>query len=108
MALSSGQVGANLVVWKGAGLSKRLGMVMNQFFRMLGHIKGTTPLGDTPNFAIFVKIGVSGGAGDVVADNAADSPGRNLCFVWDRDGANLWFVYDWVSATSFKVLKVID
>ena len=102
MAMSSGQVGANLSVWKGAGLSKRLGMVMNQFFRMLGAIKGTTPLGDTPNFAIFVK------AGAPVNNTAADSPGRNLAFVWDSTNKDLYFVHTWVDTTHFTVLKVID
>lgn len=104
MALDSAQIGANLKVWKGSGLSKRLGLVMNQFFRVLGHIKGTPAsyVGDTPNFAIFVK------AGAPVTNTAADSPGRNLCFIWDSTNKALYFVHTWSAVGTFTVLKVID
>jgi len=102
MAMATGLIGKNLKVWKGAGLSKRLAVVMNQFFRMLGHVKGTTPLGDSPPFAIFVK------AGEPVNNTAADSPGRNLCFIWDSTNKDLYFVYAWSAVGTFTVLKVID
>jgi hypothetical protein len=75
---------------------------MNQFFQMLGRIKGTTPLGDSPNFAIFIKAGAPSN------NTAADSPGRNLCFIWDSTNKDLYFVYAWTAVGTFTVLKVID
>ena len=41
------------------------------------------------------------------ADTAIYSPGSDICFIYDTVLKDLWLVYNWVSSTSFKVVKVV-
>jgi len=46
-------------------------------------------------------------AGAPVENTAKDSPGADLCFIYDTVGKNLWLVYNFVSATDFSVVEII-
>jgi hypothetical protein len=46
-------------------------------------------------------------AGAPVDDTAADSPGRDLQFVWDTTNSDLYIVHHWTSSTGFTTTKIV-
>ncbi len=101
MSLST-VVGANLSPMRGH-VAKRFSTAMNRLMRFLStQSKTMTVKAGLPAIKLFVKIGVP------ATNTAADSPGSDLCFIWDDTNADLYLAHTWLSATSFTILKVID
>jgi len=89
-------IGSNLTAKHGSG-----------FRSMIQKKTGFTAKGQTGKSPVQHKYFVKVATGDVTANKDADSPGSNCCFIHNVADDDLWFVYDWVSSTSFKVAKIV-
>jgi hypothetical protein len=95
-------IGTNLSAWK-SPLTRDLTNGFDKLFNLME----TKAALDTPLVSyiaahrFFTKKGVP------VASTAADSPGTDICFIWDITGNDLYLVYDWVNATSFSVQLIV-
>lgn len=95
-------VGSNLSPMRGR-MSKKFSTAMNALMKFLS-LKGRSMAakGGLPAIKLFVKQGAP------ATNTAADSPGSDLCFIWDETNSDLYLAHTWATATSFTILKVID
>jgi hypothetical protein len=100
--MSTVSVGANLTPVKSL-MANELGRALNNLFRFIEQADSTKTLfGDLPAVKFFVKDGAP------VDNTADDSPGSDLCFVWDKTNSDLYFIHTWSDSTHFTVVKVVD
>jgi len=94
-------VGTNLKPMRGA-VARKFGQSMNAFLKLIQDIGSKTVYPDSPAMKLFVKAGVP------ATNTEADSPGSDLCYIWDSTNSDLYFVHGWSAVGTFTVLKVID
>jgi len=85
--------------------AKDLSTGLNKLLKLVEARDGAnkTTYGSTPAMRVFSKVG------GAPSDNTpADSPGCDLCFVWDEDNKDLYFIYGWTADNSFTALRVIN
>ena len=87
-------VGSNLTAVYGSGV-KRL---MGEFLKTRG--KGNPFNRESSRF--FTK------AGAPVTNTAADSPGKDHCWIIDITSSDLYYIHTWVDSTHFVVVKIED
>lgn len=92
-------VGANLTAMSGP-IAAVVGRGLHLLQRFLAEQGKTTY--SKGNMKVFVK------AGAPVTNTAADSPGSNLCLVWDKTNSDLYLIYAWSASTTFTALKIVD
>jgi hypothetical protein len=95
-------VGTNLTPVRNA-MAWELAKGLNCLMKLVEEMDSTKTLyGKLPAVKVFFKDGAP------VSSTEADSPGSDLCFIWDKTNLDLYLVHTWVSSTSFTVLKVLD
>ena len=59
---------------------------------------------------VFIKAGArDDGEGALGGDcDTTDSPGQDLCLVWDTTNSDLYLIYSWTAATTWLAVKILD
>lgn len=95
--------GANLKPIRG-NVAKKFSTAMNSFMKTIEKLDPANKVGygGRPAIKLFVK------AGAPVTNTSADSPGSDLCFIWDSTNLDLYIAHGWSAAGTFTILKVLD
>jgi len=108
MAGTTRTIGANLTVAELNGMTKKISKGLKQIanwaeVKLGGRVTGVSQnILDYGGPRVFVK------AGAPAANTAADSPGMDLCLVYDSTNKDFYLINTWVSSTSFAATKIID
>jgi len=63
---------------------------------------GQRQLRSVSTVKFFTKEGIP------ATDTEEDSPGSDICFIWDISNDDVYLVHTWTAADSFTSVKIID
>jgi len=97
-------IGANLHPVLSSKEARDLSIALEVFIEKLNLINGATVTfyGKRAHTRVFTKDGAP------ATNTSADSPGQDLCFVIDTSANDLYLIYDWSAADTFKALKILE
>ena len=96
-------VGASLVMDR-SGEAVALGNALDAYLRKIHTISAhaKTQYAAQPSARVFTQAGVP------TTNTSAESPGCDICLIYDTTNDDLYLVYGWSAAGTFTALKILD